>query len=153
MTVPPCAFSALAALLLRRHYLFLVSFVLSFSFGHGFDLVLDFAITVAIGAVNMVAIALALGSQSERQRFSGSYGPAAVESQAHLPYAAGKAIEISVTIVMVRMSDDDVEPQARVENKLNTADLLTPMPVCGGMRGRPVAHSPARKMIDVGRRA
>ncbi len=116
-------------------------FVLALSPGYGFALAFEFAIAVAFCP------------KAGRQRFSGCEGPAAVESQAHLPYACGKAIEVSVTVIMVRMSDDDVEPQTRVENKLNTADLLAAMPVRGGVSGRPVAHSPARKMIDVGRRA
>ncbi len=115
----------------------LAAFVLALSSSYGLAVVLEFA----------VAIAVAFGSQPGRQRLSGCQGPAAVNSQAHLPYAAGEAVEMAVTVIMVRMSNDDIYAEVRVENKLDATDLLAAMSMGRGVCGRSVAYSPARWMI------
>jgi hypothetical protein len=50
---------------------------------------------------------------------------------------------------MVRMPNDDIYSQTRVENKLDTMDVFVPMTVRGRVRGRPVAYAPARAMMHM----
>ena len=52
-------------------------------------------------------------------------------------------------VIMVRMPNDDIYPQAGVENKLHACNLFAAMPVCWSVCGRSVAYPPTRWMIHV----
>ena len=91
----------------------------------------------------------ALGMKSHWNRLYRYTGPASILVVTCLPNSAPKTVKIAVTVVMIGMADYYVYTQLRIEDKLQTCDLLAAVSVGAGMGRGAVAYSSARRMIYI----
>ena len=106
-------------------------------------LVLAFAgaLAVALAPDGVFDPAVGFGVQSGGQGFTTQRPPVPVGIEADLPHTAVKAEERAVVVVIVRTTDDDIDPHSGIENEFHAMDVFATMPVCGRVSGRAVPAS------------
>lgn len=105
------------------------------------------AVAVGLAEVPWAAFAL-LGGKPGRQRLMPHWRPSTIGVQAHLPQTVVKAIKSAIVIVIVRPSDDYVDPHSGIENELHALDVFATMANGSSVGRRPVPVSRNRPSVD-----
>ena len=79
--------------------------------------------------------------------------PTSVGVLAYFPYRAAKTVKISVIVVMVGMTDHDIQTKPGIENKLQSGDLLAAITMGPCVDRGAMADSWTRYMIYIDSRA